>query len=173
MIFFDILIAPLLTSILPKGSSRPGCSYCALDRREVLQRRLDSRKNGSTRRKSHAFSLASVILNTFQTHNVAMATPLAHYVVSLGQDGRIACCGTVSDALKKDKTLAKELAEGARAIKDDEKKIDAEEPDEVAKPTDGKLILAEEIAEGHVSWDASGCSVRFVFSGLELVDVTP
>ena len=92
-----------------------------------------------------------------------MATPLADYVVSLGQDGRIACCGTVSDALKKDKTLAKELAEGARAIKDDEKKIDAEEPDEVAKPTDGKLILAEEIAEGHVSWDASGYTIFRIF----------
>ncbi|KAF8265084.1 hypothetical protein EI94DRAFT_1736769, partial [Lactarius quietus] len=78
------------------------------------------------------------------THNVAMASPLADYVVSLGQD----------DAIKKDKTLAKELAEGARAIKDDEKKIDGEEPNEVAKPVDGKLILAEEIAEGHVSWDA-------------------
>src|ERR1700677_3278400 len=90
-----------------------------------------------------------------------MASPLADYVVSLGQDGRIACCGTVSDALKKDKTLAKELAEGVRAIKDDEKKIDPEEPDEVAKPGDGKLILAEEIAEGHVSWDASKCFIQF------------
>jgi hypothetical protein len=83
-----------------------------------------------------------------------MARPLADYVVSLGQDGRIACRGTVSDALRKDKTLVKELAKAARAIKDDEKKIDVEEPDEVAKPGDGKLILAEEIAEGHVSWDA-------------------
>ena len=83
-----------------------------------------------------------------------MASPLADYVVSLGQDGQIASRGSVSDALKKDKKLAKELAEGARAIKDDEKKIDAEEPDETARPVDGKLILAEEIAEGHVSWDA-------------------
>ncbi|KAI9453050.1 P-loop containing nucleoside triphosphate hydrolase protein [Lactarius psammicola] len=83
------------------------------------------------------------------THNIAMASPLADYVVSLDKDGRIASRGSVSDALEKDKTLAKELAEGARAIKDDEKKIDAEEPDETAKAADGKLILAEEIAEGH------------------------
>jgi hypothetical protein len=75
--------------------------------------------------------------------------------------------GTVSDALKKDKTLAKELAEGARAIKDDEKKIDAEEPDEVAKPADGKLILAEEIAEGHVSWDASERPIRISAFGAQ------
>jgi hypothetical protein len=96
-----------------------------------------------------------VIPHTPQTHNIAMASPLANYVVSLGKDGCISSRGTVSDALKKDRTLAKELAEGARAIKDDEKKIDLEEPDEVAKVTDGKLILAEEITEGHVSWDAS------------------
>ena len=83
-----------------------------------------------------------------------MASPLADYVVSLSHDGRIASRGSVSDALKKDKTLAKELAEGTRAIKDDEKKIDSEELDGTAKPTDGKLILAEEVAEGNVSWDA-------------------
>ena len=88
-----------------------------------------------------------------------MASPLADYVVSLGRDGRIASRGTVSDALKKDKTLAKEFAEGARAIKDDEK-IDAEESDDVAKQTDGKLILAEEIAEGHVSWDAGESTIQ-------------
>jgi ABC-type multidrug transport system fused ATPase/permease subunit len=96
------------------------------------------------------------------THNVAMASPLADYVVSLGRDGRVASHDSVSDALKKDRTLVKELAEGSRAINDDEKKIDAEGSDEVAKPADGKLILAEEIAEGHVSWDA----VKLFINGL-------
>ncbi|KAH9041242.1 hypothetical protein EDB85DRAFT_1921690 [Lactarius pseudohatsudake] len=96
------------------------------------------------------------------THNVTMATPLADYVVSFGKDGLIASHGSVSDALKKDKTLAKELAEGIRAIKDDEKKIDSEEPDETARPADGKLILAEEIAEGNVSSDA----VKLFIDGL-------
>ncbi|KAH8978585.1 hypothetical protein EDB92DRAFT_2119177 [Lactarius akahatsu] len=96
------------------------------------------------------------------THNVAMTTPLADYVVSLGKDGRIASRGSVSDALKKDKTLAKELAESTRTIKDDENKIDSQEPDETVKQADGKLILAEEIAEGHVSWDA----VKLFIKGL-------
>ncbi|KAH9028261.1 hypothetical protein EDB84DRAFT_1563180 [Lactarius hengduanensis] len=94
------------------------------------------------------------------THNVAMATSLADYVVSLGKDGRIASRGSVSDALKKDKTLAKELVEGTRAIKDDEKKIDSEEPDETVKSADGKLILAEEISEGNVSWDAGEPTIQ-------------
>ncbi|KAH9166802.1 hypothetical protein EDB89DRAFT_2075433 [Lactarius sanguifluus] len=94
------------------------------------------------------------------THNVTMATPLAEYVVSLGKDSLIASHGSVSDALKKDKTLAKELAEGTRAIKDEEKKIDSEEPDETARPAGGKLILAEEISEGNVSWDAGEHAVQ-------------
>ncbi|KAI9434174.1 hypothetical protein H4582DRAFT_2177883 [Lactarius indigo] len=96
------------------------------------------------------------------THNVAMASPLADYVVSLGKDGRIASRGSVSDALKKDKTLAKELAKGARAIEDNEEKIDSVKPDETVKSADGKLILTEEIAEGHVSWDA----VKLFINGL-------
>jgi hypothetical protein len=83
-----------------------------------------------------------------------MASPLADYVVSLGKDGRVASHDSVSEALKKDRVLAKELAGAARVINDDEKKTDAEGPDDVPKPADGKLILAEEIAEGHVSWDA-------------------
>ena len=89
-----------------------------------------------------------------------MASPLADYVVSLGKDGRIASRGTVSDALKKNKTLAKKLAEDARAIQDDEKKTESEESDEVAKLRDGKLILAEEIAEGHVSWGAGERAIQ-------------
>ncbi|KAI9449921.1 hypothetical protein BJY52DRAFT_1227472 [Lactarius psammicola] len=96
------------------------------------------------------------------THNIAMASPLADYVVSLGKDGRIASRGSVSDALEKDKTLAKELTEGVRVIKDDDKKIDTEEPGETAKLADGKLILAEEITEGHVSWGAVLFWILFV-----------
>ncbi|KAI9431384.1 hypothetical protein H4582DRAFT_2085055 [Lactarius indigo] len=96
------------------------------------------------------------------THNVAMASPLADYVVSLGKDGRIASRGSVSDALKKDKTLVKELAKGARAIEDNEEKIDSVKPDETVKSADGKLILTEDIAEGHVSWDA----IKLFINGL-------
>ncbi|KAH9028046.1 hypothetical protein EDB83DRAFT_2526408 [Lactarius deliciosus] len=95
------------------------------------------------------------------THNVVMATPLADYVVFLGKDGRIASRGSVSDALKKDKMLAKVLAEGTSAIEDNEK-INSEKPDETAKLADGKLILAEEISEGNVSWDA----VKLFINGL-------
>jgi ABC-type multidrug transport system fused ATPase/permease subunit len=80
------------------------------------------------------------------THNVAMASPLADYVVSLGMDGRVASRGSALDAI----ALSPEVVED---IPDEKKKIE-EGPDATAKQSDGKLIVAEEIAEGHVSWDA-------------------
>ncbi|KAH9967588.1 hypothetical protein BC827DRAFT_1264378 [Russula dissimulans] len=88
------------------------------------------------------------------THNVAMVSPLAEYVVSLGVDGRVASRGSVSVSVAMDSALAVELVEVARAIKDEEKKIDAEEPDMTVIQAAGKLIMAEEIVEGYVSWDA-------------------
>ncbi|KAH9986083.1 hypothetical protein BJV74DRAFT_845474 [Russula compacta] len=88
------------------------------------------------------------------THNVAMASPFADYVVSLGLDGRVVGRGSVSDAVTEDIGLAAELVKGVQAIENDEKKIDQEEPDATAKQADGKLIMAEEIVEGHVSWGA-------------------
>ncbi|KAH8997804.1 hypothetical protein EDB86DRAFT_2828663 [Lactarius hatsudake] len=103
------------------------------------------------------------------THNIAMASPLADYVVLLGKDGRIASRGSISDALKKDKALEKELPESIRVIEDNEKNIDLEEPNETAKSADGKLILAEEIAEGNVSWDAVYAAGMLLFSTLMTV----
>ncbi|KAH9028052.1 ABC transporter type 1, transmembrane domain-containing protein [Lactarius deliciosus] len=107
------------------------------------------------------------------THNIAMASPLADYVVSLGKDGRIASRGSISDALKKDKALEKELHESIRVIEDNEKKIDSEEPNETAKSADGKLILAEEIAEGNVSWDAGERAVQRLRISNDLVHFVP
>lgn|SRR6266850_267412 len=98
-----------------------------------------------------------LFITPIQTHNVAMTSQITDYVVSLGPDGRVVSRGSVSDVVAKDKTLVAELVEGTRAIKDDEKRIDQEEPDAAAKQADGKLIVAEEIAEGHVSWDACNC----------------
>ena len=86
-----------------------------------------------------------------QTHNVAMASPLADFVVSLGTDGRIATQGSVSDALKKNKALAEEVKHEEEAVELDETEDRVEGPAEEKK---GKLVLAEEIEEGHVSREA-------------------
>ncbi|KAI0832850.1 multidrug resistance-associated ABC transporter [Trametes gibbosa] len=91
------------------------------------------------------------------THNVAMASPVAEFVVSLGTDGRIASQGTLSKVLAKDKKLSEELAEEREELKKMENEVDqpAEPDEEVTLPKgDGKLIVAEEIAEGHISWPA-------------------
>ena len=88
-----------------------------------------------------------------------MVSPLVEYVVSLGLDGRVTSRGSVSVPVV-DSALAEELVEAVRAIKDEEKKVDAEEPEKTAIQAAGKLIVAEEVAEGHVSWDA--CKYRLL-----------
>src|SRR5712672_3123970 len=83
-----------------------------------------------------------------------MVRPLADYVVSLGLDGRVASRSSASVADTKDKALAAELVVGVLTTKDEVEKVDTEVPDKTANQADGKLIVAEEIAEGRVSWDA-------------------
>lgn len=86
-----------------------------------------------------------------------MASPLANFVISL-HDGHVVSQGSIKDALSRDKALAEEFEQDKEAIKMDEnEEVEAAEPAELdtpAKTGDGKLVVAEEIAEGHVSWKA-------------------
>ncbi|KZP30629.1 multidrug resistance-associated ABC transporter [Athelia psychrophila] len=84
------------------------------------------------------------------THNIAMVSPIADFVVSLGADGRVLSQGSVSEALAKDQTLVLEAEEDREALE----KADAEIDPKVGVKADGKLIVDEDIAEGHVSWAA-------------------
>jgi hypothetical protein len=70
----------------------------------------------------------------------------------MGSDGRLLSQGSVSDALKLDKKLAKELKTEEEKLKKSDDEVEAH--DDVNKPVDGKLILAEEQEEGHVGWGA-------------------
>ena len=88
-----------------------------------------------------------------QTHNVAMTGQIADFVVSLGTDGRILSQGTMSKALATNKALTKELEAGKLELHKAEEMVDGEAP-EVREGKSGKLIVAEEVAEGHVSWSA-------------------
>ncbi|KAI1795060.1 hypothetical protein LXA43DRAFT_1080347 [Ganoderma leucocontextum] len=90
------------------------------------------------------------------THNVAMASPIADFVVSLGTDGRVTSQGTLSKVLAKDHKLSEEVAEEREELKKADDEVDAVEPDseDAPKKSDGKLVVAEEISEGHVSWSA-------------------
>ncbi|KAI0918391.1 hypothetical protein AcV5_002391 [Taiwanofungus camphoratus] len=94
------------------------------------------------------------------THNIAMATPISEFVVSLGTDGRISSQGGLSNALAKDDKLAAAMAEESKEIEKAEEEVDQIIPD--VKQADGKLIVAEEISEGHVSWQA----LKLFFSSL-------
>ena len=88
-----------------------------------------------------------------QTHNVAMTSPIADFVVSLGSDGRIICQGTMSNALATSKALTKELKAKEAELRKVEEAVDGDVP-EVPEGKSGKLMVIEEVAEGHVSWSA-------------------
>ncbi|KAJ7785923.1 hypothetical protein B0H16DRAFT_1657372 [Mycena metata] len=95
------------------------------------------------------------------THNVAMAKPVAKHVVSMGVDGHIHSHGSISEALATDEVLAEELSKDQEVL---DKKVDEIDtaPVEEKKAPDGKLIVAEEVEEGHVSWDA----LKLYFKGM-------
>lgn len=99
-----------------------------------------------------------------QTHNVAMAMPIAQYVVSLGLDGRIATKGTVSEALAMDEEMRKEAMQSEMAEKKADE-VEATEGKDEKKDQDnsGKLVMAEEVVEGHVGWNSSGYYVPGIF----------
>ncbi|KZS93246.1 P-loop containing nucleoside triphosphate hydrolase protein [Sistotremastrum niveocremeum HHB9708] len=88
------------------------------------------------------------------THNVAIASPVASFVVSLGLDGRVVSQGSMADALSHNKTLLADVAQEQQAIENAKENSDAPIVEAKEVKPDGKLIVAEEIAEGHISWQA-------------------
>ncbi|PCH35576.1 hypothetical protein WOLCODRAFT_80373 [Wolfiporia cocos MD-104 SS10] len=98
------------------------------------------------------------------THNVAMVSPIAQLVVSLGTDGRVLSQGTLCNALERSAELAAEAAAEELAASSDSGDTSHLNGDAtIAKRnSDGKLILAEEISEGHVGWPA----LKMYFAGL-------
>lgn len=98
---------------------------------------------------------------SFKTHNVALATPIAEFIVSLGQDGSVRTReNDLNMSLAHDPDLAKELEL-------DSQKVDVANQEllSLAKKdtaSNGKLIMKEEIAEGHITWK----SIKLFLSGL-------
>lgn len=89
-----------------------------------------------------------------QTHNVAMVSPIADFVVSLGTDGTVSSQGSVSDALAKDSKLLQEAAKDQEVLEKTEEEVDGVAPEGKPKEAEGKLIMAEEVEEGHVSLES-------------------
>ncbi|CAA7262907.1 unnamed protein product [Cyclocybe aegerita] len=91
------------------------------------------------------------------THNVALAGPVADFVVSIGVDGNVRTQGNeVALALANDPKLASEVADNEATDV-----AAAKENETIDKPKDvvsgvGKLVMAEEVVVGHVSWRTMG-----------------
>lgn len=75
-----------------------------------------------------------------------MARPIAEFVVSV-KEGRIHSQGSVSEIIAKDKSAALKLKEEQKTLEKADEEVDAEPETQTKKP-DGKLIVAEEMAEG-------------------------
>ncbi|KAI6045165.1 hypothetical protein EDC04DRAFT_2638851 [Pisolithus marmoratus] len=110
------------------------------------------------------------------THNVAMVSPVAQYVVSLASNGRIAAQGTLSEAIATDDKLAAEVAKEQEGLEREEGEEVIDTAGQVPQEKkDGKLVLEEEILEGRVSWSAplaGGHTILFWFTFLFLMSAT-
>lgn len=94
------------------------------------------------------------MLNPLQTHNIAMAGPLAEFVISLNTDGHVVSQGSIYDAIAKDSALQEEVKHEEEAVELDKLEDSADDTGQAVKKDKGKLVVSEEIAHGQVSWQA-------------------
>jgi hypothetical protein len=103
-------------------------------------------------------SLSIHVHDIGQTHNVVLVGPIAEFVVAMNAEGQILSRGSVSEVLASAKDLGKEI-EKEQEVVDALDAIDFAVVDGKKGKTDvkknGKLVVAEEVAVGHVSWKAS------------------
>lgn len=85
------------------------------------------------------------------THNVAMARPIASFVVAMRLDGRVSSQGSITDALLTDSLLDAKITKEEHVLHEVDREIDHPTPAK-EQQNDGKLIVAEEVEQGHVSW---------------------
>ena len=79
----------------------------------------------------------------------------------MGTDGQIANHGTVSEVIAQDEQLAEKIAHEQALVDTDEAEASLSKAIPVlTKAQGGKLIAAEEIAVGHVTWPACTSPVR-------------
>lgn len=101
------------------------------------------------------------------SHNIALAAPIASFVVLLGRHGTVSATGSVSDVLKKDSFLRTQLEKAREEAREEEEgdiDLKAEEAgkgeDEMTKQASGKLIIAEEKAKGRAELAAFMLYIR-------------
>jgi hypothetical protein len=82
-----------------------------------------------------------------------MARPIASFVVAMGFDGRVSSQGSITDALLHDSLLGAKIIEEEHIISKVDSEIDHPAPAK-EQQNDGKLIVAEEVEQGHISWSS-------------------
>lgn len=90
-------------------------------------------------------------INCFKTHNVDITAPIAAYCVNI-RNGTVWDHGLVSEVI----TANEDLRTAAEVTDEATEKVeDLVAAEEVTKTEGGKLIVSEEVAIGHVSWESS------------------
>lgn len=99
---------------------------------------------------------------------MALVAPFAGYIVSLSQDGKITQGADSKVVLGHDQTFIEEVDKEEIDVADDQGNLRL-----VKASSNGKLVIAEEIAEGHVTWKsvkmfltALGGDCPFIFFSL-------
>ncbi|KAF9475019.1 multidrug resistance-associated ABC transporter [Pholiota conissans] len=97
------------------------------------------------------------------THSIALASPVAKFIVSIGLDGSIKTQGTpIEDSLEHGIKLSAEAQHDREALELANDEYDASSSAPATKVNDGKLIVSEEISEGRVTWK----SMKLFLKGL-------
>lgn len=104
-----------------------------------------------------------------QTHNISLAAPISKFIVSV-KDGHVFPQDSIEDAIKSDSTIAAEIKEEDAKVERAEEEIDLETKfSNTAHSNAGKLIVAEDTEEGHVSWTSCKRPITLYFHRLNLV----
>jgi len=80
-----------------------------------------------------------------------MARPIASLVVVLGPDGRVSRQGSVNDALLSDSFLGVGITGEEHVSSKAENEVERP-PSAKERKNDAKLIVEEEVEQGHISW---------------------
>lgn len=91
--------------------------------------------------------MTSVVDSRFKTHNLALAGPIADFIVTVNADGVVSSRSQdIAAVLRAEPALGPDEPDGHPGP---EKK-----PTEIVVKPGGKLIIAEEVQEGTVSWSS-------------------
>ena len=94
------------------------------------------------------------LLNHFQTHNVALASTVAQFVVCLQGSGKISAQGPIAEVVRNSKGFIEELNASGKSVHKASDVVDPQPNPSNSDPSTGKLTVPEEMEVGHVSRNA-------------------